>query len=102
MVWDRAIFMVVFNFLIFDFPDPYCALPSPNALPFARLLRGFITLRNVDVLHSSSLRSLQTTHMRRVNPPKIGLFLESADDIHCDRVGESWSVTLTLFPLIMG
>ena len=39
---------------------------------------------------------------RRVNPPGIRLFLGSADNIHCDRVGELWSVTLTLFPLTMG
>ena len=39
---------------------------------------------------------------RRVNPPRIRLLLGSADNIHCDRVGELWLVTLTLFPLIMG
>ena len=40
---------------------------------------------------------------RRVNPPGIRLFLGSADNIHCDRVGELrlWSLTLTLFPLII-
>ena len=36
----------------------------------------------------------------RVNPPGIRLFLVSVDN--CDGVDELWSVTLTLFPLIMG
>ena len=57
-----------------------------------------------EVPQNSVRRSTQLAlgSRRRVNPPGIRLFLGSADNIHCDRVGELWSVTLTLFPLIMG